>query len=353
MKKFAIVILIAAALAGSYFLQKNWHTENGLQGIASVNGRIEVERLDIASLYAGRVEEIYIQEGQDVSKNQPLVRLSSSQSQSQVNSAQAQIAAAEASVNNAQAQKRRATESVSRANAEIAAQQQKANIAKLELSNAKNLHHDNLISSSELERRQANYKASLAAVETAKAAKAEAQATITQAQATISQAEATVNQAKAFAEQADSQNDDMLIRAPLDGRIEYKIAMLGSVVGIGGKVVSLLDTSTVYLNVFLPAHQSNLVRLNDEARIKIDGSDIVFPAKVVFVASEAQFTPKSVETSEERSKLMFKIKLQIPTDIAIQHKNLLKGGMTAMCYVKYDAQASWSGDLAIKLPSDN
>ncbi|MBD4938141.1 HlyD family efflux transporter periplasmic adaptor subunit, partial [Xanthomonas citri pv. citri] len=89
--------------------------------------------------------------------------------------------------------------------------------------------------------------------------------------------------------------------------------MLGSVVGIGGKVVSLLDTSTVYLNVFLPAHQSNLVRLNDEARIKIDGSDIVFPAKVVFVASEAQFTPKSVETSEERSKLMFKIKLQIPT----------------------------------------
>ncbi|WP_420925222.1 HlyD family secretion protein [Actinobacillus pleuropneumoniae] len=350
MKKFAIVILIAAALAGSYFLQKNWHTENGLQGIASVNGRIEVERLDIASLYAGRVEEIYIQEGQDVSKNQPLVRLSSSQSQSQVNSAQAQIAAAEASVNNAQAQKRRATESVSRANAEIAAQQQKANIAKLELSNAKNLHHDNLISSSELERRQANYKASLAAVE---AAKAEAQATITQAQATISQAEATVNQAKAFAEQADSQNDDMLIRAPLDGRIEYKIAMLGSVVGIGGKVVSLLDTSTVYLNVFLPAHQSNLVRLNDEARIKIDGSDIVFPAKVVFVASEAQFTPKSVETSEERSKLMFKIKLQIPTDIAIQHKNLLKGGMTAMGYVKYDAQASWSGDLAIKLPSDN
>ncbi len=279
-----------------------------LNGIAAVNGRLELKRLDIATLYPGRVEEILVQEGNEVKRNQPLARLSSSISQAQVSAAQAQ--------------KKRAEESVARALSEIDARQQQVNVTKLELNNAQKLRLDNLISSSELERRQAAYKASLAAVNTTQAAVAQAQA----------------------------QNTDMLIKAPKDGRVEYQIAEVGNVLGAGGKVVSLLDPTDTYINVFLTAPQMNQLKLGDEARIVIDGMDAVFPANITFIANNAQFTPKSVETTEERAKLMFKVKLQLPVDIALKYKLLLKGGMTGLGYVKYDQQAQWPAQLNVRLP---
>ena len=234
------------------------------------------------------------------------------------------------------AQKKRAEETVSRALAEIDARQQQAKVAKLELDNAFKLRRDNLISSTELERRQSAYNASLAAVNTTQAAKAEAEAAVAQAQAQL--------------EKAQSQYEDMIIKAPKDGRLEYQIAEVGNVLGAGGKVVSVLDPTDTYINVFLTAQQMNQIKLGDDARIVIDGINAVFPAKITFVANNAQFTPKSVETTEERAKLMFKVKLQIPVDIALKYKGLLKGGMTAIGYVKYDPQAQWVEQLDVKLP---
>ncbi|MGQ8819899.1 HlyD family secretion protein [Bibersteinia trehalosi] len=336
MKKLLIAALVVAFIGGVYLWSQTHGQNRNLTGIAAVNGRLELERLDIASLYAGRVEEIYVKEGQNVEKNQPLARLSSSQTQSQVDSARAQIEAAKA-------QKQRALEGVVRANSEILEKQQQLKVAKLEMDNAKKLRAEKLISASELERRQANYRATQASLERSKAAKAEAEAVVAQSTANISKAEA-------LSHQATSQNEDMLIKAPIAGRVEYKIAEVGNVLGVGGRVVSLLDTTDVYINLFLPSYQSNLLKLGDEARIKIDGSDYVFPATISYVAGEAQFTPKSVETAEERAKLMFKVKLQVPAEVAKQYSGLLKGGMTAMGYVKYDTDAVWSENLNINLP---
>lgn len=320
--KYVILGLVVIG-AVSFAVWKNQQLQaEELVGIAAVNGRLELKRLDVATLYPGRVEEILVQEGDEVKINQPLARLSSTISQTQVSSALAQ--------------KKRAEETVSRALAEIDARQQQAKVAKLELDNAFKLRRDNLISSTELERRQSAYNASLAAVNTTQAAKAEAEAAVTQAQAQL--------------EKAQSQYEDMIIKAPKDGRLEYQIAEVGNVLGAGGKVVSVLDPTDTYINVFLTAQQMNQIKLGDDARIVIDGINAVFPAKITFVANNAQFTPKSVETTEERAKLMFKVKLQIPVDIALKYKGLLKGGMTAIGYVKYDPQAQWVEQLDVKLP---
>ena len=320
--KYVILGLVVIG-AVSFAVWKNQQLQaEELVGIAAVNGRLELKRLDVATLYPGRVEEILVQEGDEVKINQPLARLSSTISQTQVSGALAQ--------------KKRAAETVSRALAEIDARQQQAKVAKLELDNAFKLRRDNLISSTELERRQSAYNASLAAVNTTQAAKAEAEAAVAQAQAQL--------------EKAQSQYEDMIIKAPKDGRLEYQIAEVGNVLGAGGKVVSVLDPTDTYINVFLTAQQMNQIKLGDDARIVIDGINAVFPAKITFVANNAQFTPKSVETTEERAKLMFKVKLQIPVDIALKYKGLLKGGMTAIGYVKYDPQAQWVERLDVKLP---
>ena len=129
--------------------------------------------------------------------------------------------------------------------------------------------------------------------------------------------------------------------------MEYQIADLASVLPAGGRVLTLLDLNDVYLNVFLPAFQANKIKIADEARIIIDGIDTVFPAFVSFVASEAQFTPKSVETKTEREKLMFKIKLQIPPEIVKKNQNLMKAGMTAVAYLKFE-NVKWLERLEIK-----
>ncbi|WP_230621294.1 HlyD family secretion protein [Aggregatibacter sp. Marseille-P9115] len=321
-RKYLVLGLVILGAAGFAVWKNQQLQAEELAGIAAVNGRLELKRLDVATLYPGRVEEILVQEGDEVKINQPLARLSSSISQTQVSAALAQ--------------KRRAEETVARALAEIDARQQQTKVAKLELDNAFKLRHDNLISTTELERRQAAYNASLAALNTTQAAKAEAEAGVAQAQAQL--------------EKAQSQHEDMIIKAPKDGRLEYQIAEAGNVLGAGGKVVSVLDPTDTYINVFLTAQQMNQIQLGDEARIVIDGMNAVFPAKITFVAHNAQFTPKSVETTEERAKLMFKVKLQIPVEIALKYKDLLKGGMTAIGYVKYDPQAQWVERLDVKLP---
>ena len=82
----------------------------------------------------------------------------------------------------------------------------------------------------------------------------------------------------------------------------------------------------------------------------LDSIDAVFPARISYVASDAQFTPKNVETVNERAKLMFKVKLKVPSVTALQYKGLLKGGMTGNGYVRLNGQAQWPADLAVKLP---
>lgn len=323
-KKIGMVVVISAVLiGGGIFAYQTYQKHNQLPaGIAGVNGRLELERVDVASLYAGRVKSVLVNEGDNVNAGDVLVELSSDTVASKLRAAQAQ--------------KQQAQDAVVRAQAEITAQQQAQRVAKMELNNASNLRNDKLVSDAEVTRRSAQHDGATAAVAAAQAAQA--------------QARATVNAAQAQIDEASSAYGDMNIRAPISGRVEYKIASAGNVIGAGSKVISLLDLTNVSMNIFLPAAQMNGVKIGSEARIKLDGIDAIWPAVVEFIASDAQFTPKSVETPNEREKLMFKIKLRVPVDVAKQYNQLLKGGMTGNGYVLTNANAQWPANWAIKLP---
>ncbi len=104
------------------------------------------------------------------------------------------------------------------------------------------------------------------------------------------------------------------------------------------------------MNLFLNGPTVNKIPLNSEARIVIDGMDAVWPATVTYIAADAQFTPKFVETAEEREKLVFKVKLQIPPHLAQQYAPYLKGGMTGRGYVLTDSHGQWPASLQTKLP---
>ncbi|STZ75689.1 HlyD family secretion protein [Bergeriella denitrificans] len=350
MKKIIFLAVVTALAVGGGWYYRQQQQGKLPAGIAQSNGRLELNRIDVASLYAGRVKAVLAEEGADVKAGDVLVELSNETSESRLAEAQAAAVRQREAVSRAQAAQAQTKQSVARAQANVDAARQQQRVAKLEWDNARRLLADRLVSQSEVTKRQADFERAAAAVKAAEAARDEAQAVVAQSRAQIAEAEAGVEQAGAAVKSAASANDDMLIRAPIDGRVEYKIAEAGNVVGAGSRVVSLLDPTDVSMNIFLPTDSMSRLKVGDEARIRLDGIDAVFPAEIKFIATDAQFTPKAVETADERAKLMFKIKLQVPIETARQFGRLLKGGMTGNGFVKTDAQAEWPSELAVRLP---
>ena len=350
MRKVLLAVLLAAAAGGGWWLYQQQESTALPDFVFHSNGRLELNRLDVASLYPGRVERVLVAEGDAVKANEVLVELSSAQSSGQLAAAQAATLRAAELVQRARAGVTQAQQAVARADAEIAAYRQQQKVAKLELDNAKQMRREDLVSASELAKRQADFERATASVKAAQAARAEAQAAVAQGQAAVAEAEAGVKQATAQADTAASADADMAIRSPLTARVEYRLVEPGTVIGAGSRVISLLDPADVSMNVFLPNATVGGLRVGDEARLVLDGIDAVFPAQVSFIASEAQFTPKAVETADEREKLVFRVKLKVPADVAQRYDRLLKGGMTGDGYVRRDSTQAWPLALEVRLP---
>ena len=350
MRKVLLAVLLAAAAGGGWWLYQQQESTALPDFVFHSNGRLELNRLDVASLYPGRVERVLVAEGDAVKANEVLVELSSAQSSGQLAAAQAATLRAAELVQRARAGVTQAQQAVARADAEIAAYRQQQKVAKLELDNAKQMRREDLVSASELAKRQADFERATVSVKAAQAARAEAQAAVAQGQAAVAEAEAGVKQAQAQADTAASADADMAIRSPLTARVEYRLVEPGTVIGAGSRVISLLDPADVSMNVFLPNATVGGLRVGDEARLVLDGIDAVFPAQVSFIASEAQFTPKAVETADEREKLVFRVKLKVPAEVAQRYDRLLKGGMTGDGYVRRDSSQAWPLALEVRLP---
>nr|WP_115422011.1 HlyD family efflux transporter periplasmic adaptor subunit [Sinorhizobium sp. M14]AMP35021.1 secretion protein HlyD family protein [Sinorhizobium sp. M14] len=317
-----VAILVAAAGGGYAYWLKEQATRVPV-GLARANGRIEVERVDIATKYAGRLAEVGFNEGADVEKDDILARIDTTE-------ILAHRAAARAAVH-------RAHQGVAGAEANVAVREAELKLAEIELKRTIELTRGNTATQAELDRRTAQRDISRASLDSAKVAVEDARAGVEAAEAQVTQIEAAIA--------------DMTLKAPVSGRVEYRLAQAGEVVAAGGRVLTLLDLSDVHMTIFLPTSQVGRVELGSEARIMIDGApEYVVPATVSFVAAEAQFTPKYVETANEREKLMYRVKLQIDPQILETYRGYVKAGMTGNAYVKVQAGATWPNDLIPRLP---
>jgi HlyD family secretion protein len=121
------------------------------------------------------------------------------------------------------------------------------------------------------------------------------------------------------------------------------------VVGAGGRVLSLLDLSDVYMTFFLSTAMVGRVALGTEVRLILDTAPkYVIPAQVSFIADVAQFTPKTVETASEREKLMFRVRAQIPIELLKNNITQVKTGLPGMAYIRLDPAAPWPAHLQVK-----
>jgi HlyD family secretion protein len=139
--------------------------------------------------------------------------------------------------------------------------------------------------------------------------------------------------------------DNSLV-APRDGRIQYRVANVGEVLPAGGKVFTILDTGYVYMDIYLPTLDAGRIRIGSEARIVLDAyPNHPIPAAVTFIASQAQFTPKDVETKDERDKLMFRVRVRIDPERLRTRAEAVRSGLPGVAYVRTDPSVAWPSQL--------
>ena len=168
-------------------------------------------------------------------------------------------------------------------------------------------------------------------------------------QAEAAGAAAAIEAADADIARIQADIDDSLLTAPREGRIQYRIAQPGEVLSAGGRVLNLVDLTDVYMTFFLPEEVAGKVSLGADVRLVFDAiPDIPIPAEVSYVASVAQFTPKTVETQSERQKLMFRVKARIDPALLRKYIKLVKTGIPGVTWVKLDPAAEWPEALQLK-----
>ena len=169
--------------------------------------------------------------------------------------------------------------------------------------------------------------------------------------ARLNTARKSVEAAKAEAAKIQSRIDDMTLKSTVEGRVLYRLAEEGEVLGSGGKVLTLVNLGDVYMEIYLPAQDAVKAKLGADARIVLDvAPEYAARAKVSFVAPEAQFTPKQVETRSERDKLMFRVKLSVPPERILPVIERIKTGIRGVGYVRLDDSAAWPERLDRPFP---
>lgn len=323
MKKI-ITVLVVIAVAGLAVYFVKTRRENAIYnnpGFAYGNGRLEATEVNIASKLSGKIEKILVNEGDFVKKGQHLAQM-------QTNVLDAELAQAKAMI------KVREGELAAAKAGALQAQSEYRN-AKLRYDRVKELWEKNATSKQTYENDQMLFES--------------AEAGLAAAKAKIQQAEAAITAAKADADRIQADIDDSRLEAPLDGRIQYRIAEPGEVLSAGGKVLNQVDLSDVYMTFFLPESTAGKVKIGADVRIVLDAlPNIPIPAKISYVASTAQFTPKTVETKVERQKLMFRVKARIAPELLNKYIEYVKTGLPGVAWVQIDPSKPWPAHLQLK-----
>jgi HlyD family secretion protein len=292
-------------------------------GIFKTNGRIEATQVDVAAKYPGRLVDITVEEGSEVKAGQVVGRISSPEYEAKLRAAQSNVEKARQALAEAESL-------ITQRNAVLTA-------AKSDFERGKELVGKQIITQQTFDQRQRNYEG--------------AEASVTGAIAQRDQADAAIKSAQADVERIESILHDLVLVSPRTGRVQYQLARNGEVIAAGGRVLTILDLHDVYMTAFFPAAVAGKLEIGGEARIILDPvPQYVVPASVSFVAADAQFTPKTVETSDEREKLMFRVKLQLDADVLKEYSRRVKTGIRGLGVVRTNSATPWPEDLQVKLP---
>ena len=358
-RRLALVAVIVIALAGAVSTWLVMRHPPATDGLLQINGRIEGDRVTMAPKFAGRVVELAAREGDTVSAGQLLVRLDERAVRARLDQAlaaqetlQAQIAAQQSGL---EVLRGETVVAVKAAQTRIAAAE--ADVRRAEAANAQDgrdharaedLSAQGFIGPQALERAGLALKQSAEQRDAAQAVLGQAQQALRDAElgplrvrsraAELAVSRARLKEAVAAVAEAQSALDDLAIRAPVSGTVTGRFVSLGEVVNAGTPLLELTDLAQLYLKGYLPETQIGRVRRGMPARIHVDAyPDQPFAATLRYVAARAEFTPKEVQTVDERVKLVYEVRLYVDQNPG----GRLNPGQPADGTIRWREDAAW------------
>lgn len=359
-KALLVVAFVIPVAVGVYFAFDRWILNSPLpEGLIQANGRIEGDHVTVASKFPGRIQQLLVREGHTVTKGQVLVKLDDAQTSAKVEQARQAFEAIEAQVQSAHTSlavlNLEVPLAIEAADAQVGSAQAVVEKAKeieqeahREANRLRPLIPEGAASRQLLDQAESS-------VTVAKKEVVAAQATLVQARKQLAQAElgwkrirakeAEVaalerqrDQAEAALNEAESVLADLTIVAPTSGTITTRMVDVGEVVAAGAPLLELVDLDHLYLKVYVPEVLIGKVRLNLLARIYTDAfPDQPFEATVRYIASKAEFTPKEVQTPDERVKLIYAVRLYL--DANPDHR--LTPGLPADAIIRWRDDVAW------------
>lgn len=311
--RLVITLAFLAGGGGAYYWWQQLHPPLPA-GIVFGNGRLDANQINIDTKYAARILEILADDGDFVRAGQVVARMDTRDLQATLKRLQATV--------------RQARRTVDEAKHNVDQQQAQALLAKQEYDRAVYLVQKGDQTKEVMDQREQQLNGANAALEAAKQRVTESEHALDAATHDVELYNVEIN-------------DDTLV-APYDGRIQYRIANIGEVLPAGGHVFAMFDTSYVYMDIYLTTQDAGLVKYGADARVVVDAyPEVAIPAKVMFIGTQAQFTPEMVEVQTEREKLMFRVRVRIDADWLRRCSDAVTSGLPGVAYILTDPATKW------------
>ncbi|HXX80712.1 MAG TPA: efflux RND transporter periplasmic adaptor subunit [Thermodesulfovibrionales bacterium] len=307
MKKalFMFCILLVAGLV--LFLSFRFR-EPREEGALSLSGNVEVTEYDMGFKFSGRVEKLFTDEGLKVTKGEPLASLDRAELESQAAQARAYVKESEVRLKELRTGSR--PQEIEQAKANLRFVEAELEKAQKDYERAERLFQKDAISVSQFDAAKSAYDSRVAQQKSTQ----EVLSMVKEGprKEEISAAEQRLQQARAALLTIEERLKDAVIYAPASGVVIRKNIELGETVGPGTPVFTLGDLKDPWIKVYVKEDRLGLVKLGQKAKITVDSyPGKVYEGTVTFISSEAEFTPKNVQTKEERVKLVFGVKVRV------------------------------------------
>jgi len=313
-----LVLLIAVSVAVTW---GGLHRGGVTSKPVSVTGTIEATQVDVSVKITGRIVERLVKEGDRVTRGQVLVRLDDSELAADVKRQEAALRAAQATLRDLEKGAR--PQEIEDARAAVSSVEATRTMTEREYQRTEQLFKQNLIAAQDVDRARQAYEVAKAQERSAR----ERLALVLEGPRPdqIDAARWQVTQAEAALAQARSRLREAIVVSPIDGVVLRKNLEVGETANPGVPILTLVDPKDVWLRAYVPETEVGRLKVGDPGRVRVDAfPDRVFTGRLIEIGSEAEFTPRNVQTKKERVNLVFRIKIQIDNP-----DGLLKPGLPA------------------------
>ena len=314
----ALLLIVAVSVAAAW---AGRHLGAGTEAPVSVTGTIEATQVDVSVKITGRILERLVNEGDKVTRGQPLVRLDDSELAADVRRLEASLRSAQATLRDLEKGAR--PQEIEDARAAVSSAEATRSMTEREFQRNDKLFKQNLIAAQDVDRARQAFDVARAQERSAR----EKLALLLEGSRPdqIDAARWQVSQAESALVQAQSRLREAMVVSPIDGVVLRKNLEAGETANPGVPILTLVNPKDVWLRAYVPETEVGRLKVGDTAKLRVDAfPDRVFSGRLTEIGSEAEYTPRNVQTKKERVNLVFRIKIQIDNP-----QGILKPGLPA------------------------